>query len=71
MSRYQRLLSPTWVLQLTNAELIDTFGEAYEARETRMDAPDLIRRLDVLLAEISRREREGILIDDDWIATAP
>jgi hypothetical protein len=42
-----REFRPAWVLQLTNAQLIDAFGEAYEARETRDDAPDLMRRLDV------------------------
>jgi hypothetical protein len=58
---------PTWVLQLTNAELIDTFGAAYDATETRCDDPNLIRRLDALSDEIGRRERAGMLTEEDWI----
>jgi hypothetical protein len=61
-----REFRPAWVLQLTNAQLIDAFGEAYEARETRDDAPDLMRRLDVLHDEISRRYSAGMMTDDDW-----
>jgi len=59
---------PTWVLQLTNADLLDAFGTAYDATATRVDDPNLIRRLDVLHDEISRRERTGMLTDDDWVA---
>jgi hypothetical protein len=66
MIRHQRLLSPTWVLQLTNADLIDALGTALEARETRNDAPDLMRRLDILSEEISKRECSGMLTEDDW-----
>jgi hypothetical protein len=58
---------PTWVLQLTNADLTDAFGTALDARETRNDAPDLMRRLDVLSEEISRRNWSGMLTDDDWV----
>jgi hypothetical protein len=66
VTRHQRLFRPTWVLQLTNAQLIDAFGTALDARETRDDAPDLIRRMDVLSDEISRRECDGTLTGDDW-----
>jgi hypothetical protein len=55
------------VLQLTNADLTDAFGTALDARETRNDAPDLMRRLDVLSEEISRRNWSGMLTDDDWV----
>jgi hypothetical protein len=84
MIRHQRLLSPTWVLRLTNAQLIDAFSETYDeagARWTALSAedkaaletagtiwiePNIERRLDVLHDEMSRRERNGILTDDDW-----
>jgi hypothetical protein len=65
--RIWNLFRPAWVLQLTNADLIDAFGTALEARETRNDAPDLMRRLDILSEEISRRERSGMLTENDWI----
>jgi hypothetical protein len=66
MNRYQRLFRPAWVLKLTNKELIEAFGAADDCREARGDAPDLLRRMDVLHNEISRRERGGTLVDDDW-----
>jgi hypothetical protein len=62
--------NPAWVLQLTNADLIDALGTALEARETRNDAPDLMRRLDILSEEISRRESSGMLTENDWIDPA-
>jgi hypothetical protein len=66
MIRHQRLLSPTWVLQLTNAELLDAFCKADDARETRDGALDLMRRMDVLHDEITRREFAGTFTEDDW-----
>jgi hypothetical protein len=64
-------IRPAWVLKLTNAGLTDAFGSALDARETRNDAPDLMRRLDILYEEISRREWSGMLVEDDWIADGP
>jgi hypothetical protein len=57
---------PVWVCRLTNAQLLDEFGTADDARQHRGDAPDLIRRMDVLADEICRRERAGTFTEDDW-----
>ena len=58
--------SPPWVCRLTNAELIDELGTADDARQHRGEAPDLLRRMDVLADEIHRRELAGTLTDRDW-----
>jgi hypothetical protein len=59
-------LSRPWMRHLSNAELLDAFEAALDAREARDDAPDLMVRLDLLHEEILRRERNGSLTDDDW-----
>jgi hypothetical protein len=63
---HQRLLSPAWVLKLTNDELSDAFDLAYAASETRWGEPNMMQRLDVLSNEIGRRELAGTWTEDDW-----
>ena len=55
-----------WTAYLSNAELVDQFCEAVETYFARRGADDVVRRLDVLGNEISRREAAGLLTDDDW-----
>jgi hypothetical protein len=57
---------PAWLLGLSNAALIAAFGTTIDARDARGDAPDLTHRLDLLHDEIARRERAGLLTDNDW-----
>jgi hypothetical protein len=58
---------PAWLSGLSNAALLIEFETALDAREERCDAPDLMRRLDVLNDEISRRECSGLLTERDWL----
>jgi hypothetical protein len=81
MIRHQHLLSPTWVLKLTNAELGAAADETYEEAGARWNAlsaadkaakadnwiePNVGRRLDVLFDEIGRRELAGTWTENDW-----
>jgi hypothetical protein len=61
---------PAWLSGLSNAALLIEFETALDAREERCDAPDLMRRLDVLNDEISRRECSGLLTERDWLISA-
>jgi hypothetical protein len=58
---------PAWLSGLSNAALLIELETALDAREERCDAPDLMRRLDVLNDEISRRECNGLLTERDWL----
>jgi hypothetical protein len=66
MNRRERLLRPAWVLQLTNDDLGDAFHIAYEEAGKRWGQPNMMRRLEVLGDEISRRENIGTWTQDDW-----
>jgi len=59
-----------WTRSLTNAQLAKLLDEANEVRSDRGDAPDMLRRLDVLHAEISHRERMGTWMEADWMEEA-
>jgi hypothetical protein len=61
---------PAWLSGLSNAALLIELETALDAREGRCDAPDLMRRLDVLTDEISRRERSGLLTERDWLISS-
>jgi hypothetical protein len=67
----QRLLSPTWVLSLTNDELSSAFDSAYAAYDAaKWEDANIGHRLDVIGNEISRRELAGTWTEDDWKAKA-
>jgi hypothetical protein len=53
--------------RLSNAELIAEFERVCEQQEMWADEPGIMSRLKTLSAEISRRERCGQLIEDDWM----
>jgi hypothetical protein len=64
LSRYDRLLQPTWVLRLTNDELLKAhFAAMLEA------GGDESRRVDVLQNEIVRRHSSGTLTWAEWEAS--
>jgi hypothetical protein len=58
---------PMWVRQITNDGLIDAFCDAMDASETGNDDPDLMGLIKIFSDEIYRRERSGMLTEDDWI----
>jgi hypothetical protein len=60
---------PTWVLQLTNAGLINAFIATYDARGALDDTPNLMRCLGALSDEIARRYSVGTIKDDDWTSS--
>jgi hypothetical protein len=57
-----------WLWRLSNRALVDAFCQRLD--EVRVDGRDLNAnpdtRLEILYAEISRRERAGALASDDW-----
>ena len=55
---------PTWTQGLSNKALLDEYDIAYDASGGRN--PAALVRLDILNAEICRRERVGSLTHDDW-----
>ena len=61
---------PAWLSGLSNAALLIELETALDAREKRCDAPDLMRRLDVLTDEISGRERSGLLTERDCLISS-
>jgi hypothetical protein len=66
-----QMRKPTWVLGLSNQVLGDKFEAAVAVWGAGQGQPDnLGRRLDVLAEEISRREREGLWTDEDWLDEA-
>jgi hypothetical protein len=83
VNRHQRLFNPAWVLNLSNEELGEAFGETYEEAGARWEAlsaadkaakadnwiePNIEHRLNVLYDEISRREHAGMWTEEDWEA---
>jgi hypothetical protein len=61
---------PTWPLRLSNAELVDEFSRALDARGPGELPAALMLRIDILYDEISRREHIGTMSDDDWMEGA-
>ena len=66
VNRQERLFSPTWVLKLTNDELGGALDAAHEEARKRWGEANIMRRLEVLGDEISRRENIGTWTEDDW-----
>jgi hypothetical protein len=66
MIRHERLLRPAWVLKLTNDELGDALDAAHKEAGKRWGEANIMRRLEVLGDEISRREAIGTWTEDDW-----
>ena len=57
---------PTWLLGLSNAELLAKLDASLEVYNDQGETRDLKHRLDLLCDEISRRERAGTLTEEDW-----
>jgi hypothetical protein len=66
VNRHERLFNPTWVLKLTNDELGGALDAAHQEAGKRWGQPNMMRRLEVLGDEISRRENLGTWTEEDW-----